>query len=508
MISANSYLKNIWKDRNNRQFLLLALASSITLFIIFKLLYPYPDFFSDSYSYIEAAYQRLDISIWPIGYSKFLFWVHSITHSDTALIAIQYLLLQLSLMHLFYSIRHFYSISKLSSKILFIIFFINPLSLYLCNYVNSDPLFASLSVFWLVELIWIIKRPRIYQIFTQAVLLFLCFTVRNNAYYYPFVAAAFILFSCQPVSRKIEGILMPLLFIIPFIIHTKNEAYKKTGTHQFSLFTGWQLANNALYIYDKADVTDDDMPTPQSKELNNIAKQYFTHVKSLAFHKYLNSYVGNFFIRQPEAPLKQYYQKYYSSARDSDNVRNWGRASADFEPFGRTVILHCPVSYLQYFVIPNIGHYFLPPLSHLEQYNYGQNKINSIAAYWFDYPTTKVSCVSYGLQQFLIVYVALFALLNVHILWLLLRLILHKLEFHNLTKQPIEYWLFTFFLFLNFIFSVTTTENILRYQFVPLITIAFFSHLVKKSVDQNSVHSTDIEKSNTPENKINSISTI
>jgi len=477
MTNETSYLAFIWQEKSNHRYLLLALGSSVVLFILFKILYPYPDFFSDSYSYIEAAYNHLTISIWPIGYSKFLTVVHYLTHSDTALIAIQYFLLQISLLHLFFSVRYFFVLTQLQSKLTFVLFFINPLSLYLCNYVNSDPLFASVSIFWIVELIWIIRKPKIHHVFSQGILLFICFTIRNNAYYYPIVATACIFLSHQSVLRKIAGVLMPLCLIIPFIVQTQNEAYKKTGVRQFSLFTGWQLANNALYIYDKIDVVASDFPTPASKELNNFAKTYFTHIKSDAFHDYLNSYVGNYFIREPEAPLKKYYQIHYSSKKDTDIVRSWGRASADFEPFGKTIILKYPISYAQYFVLPNIGHYFLPPMSHLERYNYGQPEIDPIAATWFDLPTTQVSCISYDLQQFLILYVALFGVLNINLLWLWVRLFLRKRNLSAESRIPNEIWLLSLFFILNFAFSVSTTENILRYQFIPLVVIIPFSQI-------------------------------
>src|ERR1044072_7014826 len=90
MQTANpSFFHFIWQVKRNRRFVWIMLAGTILQFVIFKLLYPFADFFSDSYSYIYAASANLDISIWPIGYSKFLRYFHFITHSDTALITFQ-----------------------------------------------------------------------------------------------------------------------------------------------------------------------------------------------------------------------------------------------------------------------------------------------------------------------------------------------------------------------------------------------------------------------------------
>src|ERR1700761_9378405 len=58
--------------RENKKSIVIMLIGMSVGFFIFKLCYPFPDFFSDSYSYIYAAEHHLDVNIWPIGYSWFL----------------------------------------------------------------------------------------------------------------------------------------------------------------------------------------------------------------------------------------------------------------------------------------------------------------------------------------------------------------------------------------------------------------------------------------------------
>jgi len=123
-ITANySFLRSIVQIRDHRKYLFLGLGVSIVSFILFKLLYPYPDFFSDSYSYLEAAYFNQDIAIWPIGYSKFLWAFHYLTHSDTAFVAFQYFFLQISALYLFFSILYLYQPSEVTKKLLFAFLF-------------------------------------------------------------------------------------------------------------------------------------------------------------------------------------------------------------------------------------------------------------------------------------------------------------------------------------------------------------------------------------------------
>jgi hypothetical protein len=474
-----SYRRFIWNNPINRKQLLWGSALSISSFVLFKLLYPFPDFFSDSYSYIGAAAANLNISIWPIGYSKFLAALHFLTHSDTVLVRFQYFFIQLAALHFFFTIQYFFTPSKWCRQLLFIFLFVNPLTLYLANTVNSDALFGALSLLWITELIWIVQRPRTYQILTQAILLFLCFTIRNNAYYYPVVSILAFFMSKQSLWRKLSGALLPFALIIPFVLFTENAAYKLTGTRQFSLFTGWQLANNALYIYDQIEVDSNDFATPEARELNRISIAFFKQVNPQVYRDYLDSYVGNFFIRQPEAPLKQYYGHHYKVIKNEySDIINWAHASAAFEPFGKTIILNHPIDYIQYFVYPNTWHYFIPPLSHLEKYNYGVDDIEPIAQHWFNYRQAKIHVFSHGFQGILLtIYQAFFLLINLYYLWYVLRLgIRVKLDgppaFYAIQKVIMVFFLF------NLGFSLIATENILRYQFVPMIVLFGFGLLL------------------------------
>jgi len=484
-METRSFWQFVWKDDQNRKILFLALGLSAVSFLIFKLLYPYPDFFSDSYSYISAASTGMDISIWPIGYSKFLALFHALTYSDTAFVGFQYFFLQLAVIYFYFNVLYFYNTSATTRKFLFVFLFINPLSLYLCNTINSDALFAALSVLWFTQLIRVLYKPQIHQLFIQAILLFLCFSVRNNAYYYPLIAILAFLLSNQTWRVKIAGIILPFFLIIPFVIHTRNEAFKLTGTKQFSLFTGWQLANNALYIYDQIEVDSSKLPTPASKELNRMSVSFVAYYNSPDYRPFLESFVGNFFIKAPDAPLKQYYFRHFHNAKtEADYVADWGKASAAFEPFGKYIILHHPIAYARYFMWPNTLHYFLPPLSHIEVYNYGENKIDPVAQTWFHYPKPEVHCISHKLQGLLIAYEALFLLFN---LYYLLQFIIY-LRRGNITASLANihpsYWLTACFILLNFGFSVFATLNILRYQIVPMLLLLTFGLLLSDYLEE------------------------
>jgi hypothetical protein len=465
----------IWDNHQNRRILLFGIGLCTIQFVIFKYLYPFPDFFSDSYSYLFAASAHLDVSIWPIGYSKFLSALHRVTYSDTVLIGFQYFFMQFAAIYLFFTLLYYFPLQRWAQNVMFAFLFINPLTLYLCNTVNSDALFGALSLLWFTELLWIVHRPRYYHLLVQAFLLFLCFTVRNNAYYYPVVTIFAIVLSRQSWPFKTIGITLPFLFLIPFIFYTREQAYKLTGTRQYSLFTGWQLANNALYIYDQVSVDSTTLPNFESRQLNRITINFFKHIRPLEYRSDLDAFEGNFFIRYQGSPLKQYIHHEYKSITELDKVKNWGKASSVFAPFGKTIILHHPFAYVRHFMWPNVRRYFLPPLLHLELYNYGGDEIDPIAQYWFHYPNPRVRCISHSLQGFLIIYESLFLLFNVYFIWQLYANSRYSTSVSIKDKYQASIWLSIVFLICNFGFSVFATVNILRYQFIPMFILLSFA---------------------------------
>jgi len=462
---------------------MLILVLAIAQFIVFKMLYPYPDFFSDSYSYIEGAYRHLDVNIWPIGYSKFLYVFHWFTHSATALNLFQYMFLEMAALYFYHSVVYFYSTGKNTRTILCIFLFFNPLNLYIANYVSSDAIFIALSLVWLTQILWIIHRPRPYQILIQAVAFLIAFTFRYNAMYYPIVAAAAFFISKQRLSWKLAGIFSGPLLTIPFIIFSSNAAKKMTGTGQFPpILGGWQWANNALYMrgFIKEDSTK--FPTPETAELDRIARQYFRQTPPP--QEQLASYVANFFIRQPEAPLKQYMQLKFRLKPGYGSVAQWGMVAPIFGQYGLFLIKRHPLAYARYYLLINTKNYFLPPLEKLEVYNLGSDEIWPIGAYWFGYSSLKITAISKTFQgNFLVIYTLLFAIINLYfiaMLFLFLRRIVWETSsrYFNYTLAVV-----TGFLLLNFIFSVFANIIVIRYQIFPMIIFMTFTMLLTDEIE-------------------------
>jgi len=467
----------------NKVYNLLMLALVIAQFVLFKLLYPFPDFFSDSYSYIAAADTHKDVNIWPIGYSKFLLTFHWFTHSALALNLFQYLSLEIAALYFYHTIVYFYPTGKNTRTILCLFLFFNPLNLYLANYVSSDAIFIALSLVWLTQLFWIIHRPSPYHILVQAVIFFIAFTFRYNALYYPLTAAAAFLLSKQKPWLKAAGILSGPILIIPFIIFSSNAAKEMTGTAQFPpILGGWQWGNNALYMRGFIEEDSTQFPTPETAELDGIARTYFSQTP--APQEQLASYVANFFIRQPEAPLKQYMERKYKNTPDYGSVEQWGKVAPVFGQYGLFLIKRHPLAFARYYLLVNTKNYFLPPLEKLEIYNLGSNEIWPIAAYWFDFHSLKVTCVSKTLQgTLLFIYTVVFAILNLYFVVALTLFI--KKRIWKTCAKVLNYTILIVagFLLLNFLFSVFANIIVIRYQVFPMILLLAFMMLLTDQLE-------------------------
>ena len=491
------FINFILKDRRNKSYAIIALAGSIALFTIFKILYPFPDFFSDSYSYIFAAKANLDVSIWPIGYSKFLRWFHFITYSDTALITFQYFFYIFSALYFFFTILFFYCPIKAAQGILFIFLFFNPLFLYVCNYVNSDPLFLALSLLWFTELLWIMQRPNIYHIIAQAILLVTCFIVRNNAYIYPFLTIiALVLAPGLSWIKKGIALSIGILLLIPFIVHTQKETYKMTGKKQFSLFTGWQLANNALYAYEYMDSAK--ILPIDCQELEKSCMIFFHRIPTEKLHDIMWSDEGNFFIRAYYGPLKQYFTRHYKISDDYDVIVAWGKASIVFETYGIFLIKNNFRAFVWAFILPNAKNYFIPTLEKLSVYNLGSNKFDPVAEEWFHFKNPSIKISRSPIQGIILYFFPIiFCALNIYTIIQSAIYIISKKYLKQTRSYRNAILLFLLFLSLNFIFLTTASIIVFRYQLFPMIiclVLAMFLSENREAMQNANIKSPSLEK--------------
>ncbi|RAJ81936.1 hypothetical protein CLV59_104161 [Chitinophaga dinghuensis] len=466
----------VFQQPRNRKFLFAAIILTIVQFVLFKMLYPFPDFISDSSSYIDSNLEHLKVNLWPIGYSYFIAFIHWMSPSHVFLIAVQYLILQATLLYVFFSASYLLQLRPVNSTIFFIFLIVNPALLYLSNCVLSDTLFLSISMIIFMQYLWMFRRPKLSYLLIQGILIGVAFTIRYTAIYYPLVALLAIPFAHYKLPAKLMGIILPWVFILPFISYTQQQTKAITGTAEFSVFGGWQIANNALYMYGHIQVDSTQLP-PEMRKLDRYAKIFFTKIAPT--DKDLAELPGTYFIKMPNAILKPYLiinHKWGEHPTAKDMFKSWGTVSPVYNAYGKYLIKKYPFSFMRYYMWLNTKTYFSPHLEKFTNYNLGMKEMWASPQKWFQLESPAVYKVppTYVFDLIGNLYKWLFAALNFYFAVSVIFLFTGRKKTSGSYVSFAGVWLAIFFVIINFGFSVFATPVVLRYQFIPMIIMVLF----------------------------------
>jgi hypothetical protein len=465
----------LFKNKRNRTILWLAGISIVTQFVVFKYLYPYPSFIhGDSFSYLNAAYQNSSINTYPVGYSNFLRLISVFTKDHMALVTIQYLLIQSSVFILLFTLFYFVNVTKGLQLVLVSFMTFNPLFWNLANLVSSDGFFFSLSMIWLTLLFWIALRPSKANIILQAIVLFLAFTVRYNALIYPFITSIVLLRSKISIGLKIFGLTSTFLLCGSFIIFTSHKYSKLTGHAQFSPFSGWQWANNAMYGYRYVNHYERKPVPPKFQKLDKMICDYFDTHRDTKKYPEEAAMASTYYMWSKGMPLMKYRDSIFRNDSTSTELKKWASVAPLFKDYGQYIAMRYPWHFIKYFIWPNANKYYAPPVEFLETYNSGKDSVPKIVQMWFGLKngkvSTKLNAKSYKYLNF---YPIFSGILNVVMLCTLLcYLMLAGWKFSPNFKITVligsSLWL------LNAAFTISASSAALRFQSFPLMITSIF----------------------------------
>ncbi|GGA95601.1 hypothetical protein [Puia dinghuensis] len=452
--------------------------------IVFKCCYPYADFFTDSYSYIQAAAQGDLISFRPIGYSVFLRLVRVFTSSDTVLVTLQYALVQGATLGLVLSLRRWCGLKERPVGVLMAFVLLNPVIPYVCNYVSSDALFIGLSLIWLTVLMGILREPAWWRIWLQVGLLFAILNTRYVALYYPAVAALTVLLTKRGAGFKIWGVALSVGVVVAGTLGIKEITKRETGADLFSAFSGWQIANNVLNLYEHIPVDTAGLPSPECQELAGYVQRYFQagrrqadtgqHMIGAAEVDETSS-VTTMYMWARTSPLHQ-YMKAYKQQNKLSYFTAWNRVGVVFSQYGYFVVRRHPFAFLRYYGWPSTKTFFLPGLDVFAVYNEGHTEVDEVAKNWFHYPTLRPKVVSATIQARLLAPMPWIALL-LNLSFIVVAALLLPSRALRL-RDPVftgSYELVSAFLLANACFCIFASPSVFRYQVLPMILLFVFT---------------------------------
>ena len=462
-IRQDSFLS--WSRKQSR-YIIFYIIIIIAEFVWSKYYYPYPNFFTDSNSYIGAAHDNQFINMWPIGYSWVIKGLGYISHSDNFLVTFQYLLLHFSQLYFLGTIIYFFRPGKRVIILMSIFALVNPLMAYLANFVSSDAIYTALSIIWMTQLLWILYKPGKWLVYGHAILLLITFTIRYNALYYPIISIFVILWSSSHKREKLISISLIILLLGGFIGRTMYEYKRQTGALQFTGFGGWQVATNALFAYVHADTIPVKQVPARFKELHWYVNQ---HMKAIAGSPYKPE-IGIFYLWDGQSPLQQYRQAKGKPLSPKYNYfQQWASFSPLYGAYGSYLISQRPGAYLSDYIIPNSYRYWLPPGEFLESYNMGRDTVEPMEVQWFRYTSKNVKTRTANKDiNILKIYIYLQLLFNLFYLQGFIGFLAVGGYKNSSPYFKKAVWLIFFVWFANLAFSVLASPLVLRYQLFSL----------------------------------------
>jgi protoporphyrinogen oxidase len=460
----------------HRKLLGIAIALSILQFLVFKFMYPHANFMFDSYVYLDAAIRSLDINFWPIGYSKFLRLVNIFSHSDLVLVTIQYITLQGALLYFLFTILYFLKPGNVVKWLLLLFFCVNPAYLSISNYVLSDGIFSGLSIVWFTQLLWIMFKPSKKLIIIHAILLFALFTIRYNALYYPFISGLVILFSKFQWRIKLISYGLTLALIGSFISTTSMYYKQLTGKRQFSAFSGWMLANNALIMYRNLPMNGELKRTPA--KFQRLHQLVVTHLDSLN-HLTIrpDSSAQLYYMWIKSSPLRRYLAEQYPNDHTDYSFRSWASVGPLYGEYAKYLILKHPIDYAKYYLLQNVIWYSVPHQEFLGTYNLNSDTVEQSAMNWFHYKSNKLQAVNKNIKP-IKAYSWIMAIINVMFFFMFIGALLFNLNkvagerFKKAVNLAILVWI------INLLFSLVSAPVMLRYELFAMALLFSFGSLI------------------------------
>lgn len=465
-----------WKCNPDMAYIIVTVVVMFIQFFILKYQYPFASFMPDSYNYLQSADKNLGANMWPVGYAKLLRFIGFFTHEDTGLVFFQYFFYGCCALYFFFTVLSLHSYDKWVKYIIFFFLFLNPVFLYLSNIITSDIFFIGLSLIWISQLFRLFFKPGDLLLFVHILVLLLAFTVRYNALFYPLISIICIVISRLAFRKKVMAVVVIVLSLYCFVKYTATQTEKNLGIYRFSIFSGWQLASNAVFAYAHIPVREPVNVPEKFTILHQIVTHYIDSArqKPAGYDSVLTSY----YLWNDHSPL-QLYARTNNLVKTDIPFKHMSDVATLYDEYGTYLIKKYPVAYICYYIWPNIKQYIFPPLENLSRYNEGMDTVAPIACKWFHYETNdvhpRVNNWEIHVFNYYHVLVALIILLFVSGFagYLLI-------DCSKLMKPESRYslWVTGLYFCFHFIFSILASPVMLRYQLFNMILCFTFSILL------------------------------
>lgn len=254
------------------------------------------------------------------------------------------------------------------------------------------------------------------------------------------------------------------------------------GRRQFSAFGGWQLANNALYMYEHIPQSQRDPVPVRFLQLEKMVRQHMDTLQKVNF-SHEDSVSGYFYLWSARGPLIQYMNQQWKKDSTTSYFNRWSAEGPLYMDYALYLIKKYPMSFLKVFLLPNSVKFSVPPMEFLGTYNMGADSVNALAKSWFNYKSQKIQDHQKRspIKWMITWYPVFSALINLLFLIHLVGLITmaRGQQLSRIGKAALlvsAFWLF------NLGFSVFASPIVLRYQLFPSLICLVMALMVGQAL--------------------------
>lgn len=453
--------------RKDQRYLLLAVfAFYLITYFVLTSLWPSPNGLTDSGGYVNAALKNKYDGYRPFGYSSFLISLHNVSYSIYFVVFAQYWISAFASTFFVFTFKYFFRPKTRLAEILFMVFsLVSIVVIYLTDAIISDSIFASLTVLWVTFGLWFMWAESIgakaLNFFFHLFVMGLLINIRYTGFFY--VSVTFILIAMAFFRKnRLVGVGLALLLVMlsyKFYTNQVQVTAKHTTIESFGGFSGWQRANNALFVWPHIKIDEAEIEDPKVKDMVHFLHNYDTMIVRLTA-KGINPDM----MWTPKGPLKSYMAD-YRKKNPCFIVYAWTLlGSTTYHDFASYISGNYPVEYFKYFLWPN----FLGTIYPKNDLVYTRFKPNAIPGVlmknWFRMDEKTVFDPGSNAIRNIAPYIPMYRL----VLWLLVfAAILFYLFRRKRTgwdgQQINSYWFMALFVMGYLAFHVLTVPFELRY---------------------------------------------
>jgi hypothetical protein len=277
---------------------------------------------------------------------------------------------------------------------------------------------------------------------------------------------------------KLSGIALGCVLFLAFIRHTENLFEKFIGRRDFSPFSGWQLAGNALIMYRHIPDREADVPPPALQGLHQLVLHDLNAMPPPDV--FPDDRLQIYFTWYTVSPLMKYSHAHFDDDVPAEELKKWASVGSLYHDYGAFLIKQHPSAFLRYYVAQGLIWFVNEKVEITNTYPEGGVKITDRIKNWFGYNSNWLRCTTSHLYS--IVYFA--TIVNIFNLLFIFGVIgffylrCYKAADMIINKAIIlvtVYWL------ANFVFIVLSAPAMLRYSLsIMILDIAFVPVILER----------------------------